>query len=192
MEHGNMGKGGECNEREKEEHGLEKWYWEAKKARSGGGNKMEGTPDPYCPFCSAKLTLEHILWQWKETVKERRKSNMTKEVWERGEEGAKMLVEYVKNIGLYYRLQTPRPKERRKNEQETTKETANWPPTKIRIKKEMKWKEKCNRKIGRKVVLHRSHIQVPTQRNVQSSTKGKSDARKPSWDLEKDGGRPTY
>jgi hypothetical protein len=50
---------------------------------------------------------------------------MTKEVWERGEEGAKMLVEYVKNIGLYYRLQTPRPKERRKNEQETTKETAN-------------------------------------------------------------------
>jgi hypothetical protein len=29
---------------------------------------------------------------------------MTKEVFEKGEEGAKMLVEYVKNIGLYYRL----------------------------------------------------------------------------------------
>jgi hypothetical protein len=24
-------------------------------------NKMEGTPNPDCPFCSAKLTLEHIL-----------------------------------------------------------------------------------------------------------------------------------
>jgi hypothetical protein len=29
---------------------------------------------------------------------------MTKEVWEKGEEGAKMLVAYVKNIGLYYGL----------------------------------------------------------------------------------------
>jgi hypothetical protein len=62
-------------------------------------NKIEGTSDSDCPFCSAKLTLEHILWQCKETVEERRKSNMTK-----GEVGAKMLVEYVKNIGLYYGL----------------------------------------------------------------------------------------
>jgi hypothetical protein len=56
---------------------------------------MEGNPDPDCPFCSAKLTLEHILWQCKETEEERRKNNMTKEIWEKGEEGAKMLVEYV-------------------------------------------------------------------------------------------------
>jgi hypothetical protein len=54
---------------------------------------MEGTPDPDCPFCSAKLTLEHILWQCKETEEERRKSNVTKVVWEKAEEGAKMLVE---------------------------------------------------------------------------------------------------
>jgi DNA repair exonuclease SbcCD ATPase subunit len=67
-------------------------------------NKMGGAPDPDCPFCSAKLTQEHILWQCKETDEERRKSNMTKEVWEKGEEQAKMLVEYVKNIGLYYGL----------------------------------------------------------------------------------------
>jgi hypothetical protein len=65
---------------------------------------MEGSPNPYCPFCSAKLTLEHILWQCKEPEEERRKSNMTKEVWEIREEGAKMLVEYVKNIRLYYGL----------------------------------------------------------------------------------------
>jgi hypothetical protein len=65
---------------------------------------MEGAPDPDCSFCSAKFTQEHILWQCKETEEVRRKSNMTKEVWKKGEEGAKMLVKYVKNIKLYYRL----------------------------------------------------------------------------------------
>jgi hypothetical protein len=57
-----------------------------------------------CPFCSTKITLEHILWLCKETEEERRECNMTKEVWEKGKEGAKMLVEYVKNIGLYFGL----------------------------------------------------------------------------------------
>jgi hypothetical protein len=82
-----------CNEREKKEHG-----------RATHRYKIEGTLDPDCPFCSVKLTLEHILWQCKETEEERRENNMIKEVWQNGEEGAKMLVEYVKNIGLYYRL----------------------------------------------------------------------------------------
>jgi hypothetical protein len=81
-------RGEECNEREKEEHVLLKRH----------RNKMEGAPNPDCSFCSAKFTLEHILWQCKETEEERRKSKMTKEVWEKGEEQAKMLVEYVKNI----------------------------------------------------------------------------------------------
>jgi hypothetical protein len=53
---------------------------------------------------SRTLTLEHILWQCKETEEERRKSNITKEIWEKGEEGPKMLEEYVKNIILYYGL----------------------------------------------------------------------------------------
>jgi hypothetical protein len=48
----------------------------------------------------AKLTLEHILWQCKETEEERRKSNLKKEVWEKRDEGTIMAVEYVKNIGL--------------------------------------------------------------------------------------------
>jgi hypothetical protein len=42
-------------------------------------NKIEGASDPDCPFCSAKLLLEHILWQCEKTEKERRKSNMTKD-----------------------------------------------------------------------------------------------------------------
>jgi hypothetical protein len=29
---------------------------------------------------------------------------MMKEVWDKGEKGTKMVVEYVKNIGLYYGL----------------------------------------------------------------------------------------
>jgi hypothetical protein len=53
---------------------------------------------------SRTLTLEHIIWQCKETEEERRKSNITKKIWEKGEEGSKMLVEYVKNIGLYHGL----------------------------------------------------------------------------------------
>jgi hypothetical protein len=35
-------------------------------------NIIEGTPDPDCSFCSANLTLEHILWQCQETDEERR------------------------------------------------------------------------------------------------------------------------
>jgi hypothetical protein len=52
-------------------------------------NKIERTPNPDCPFCSVKLTQEHILWQCKETEEERQKCNMTKEVWKKGEKGAK-------------------------------------------------------------------------------------------------------
>jgi hypothetical protein len=49
-------------------------------SRATHRNKMEGTPDPDYPFCSAKLKLEHILWQCKETEKERQKSNMTEKI----------------------------------------------------------------------------------------------------------------
>jgi hypothetical protein len=63
-------------------------------------DKMVGNPVPDCPFCIAKLTLEHILWQCKETEEEKRKNNKTKELWKK-EEGTKMLVEYVKNFAYY-------------------------------------------------------------------------------------------
>jgi hypothetical protein len=74
-------------------------------SRATHRNKMKGTPEADCSFWSTKLTLK--LWQCKETEEERRKSNVTKEVWEKRvekREGANMLVEYVKNIGLYYGL----------------------------------------------------------------------------------------
>jgi hypothetical protein len=42
-------------------------------SRATHRNKIEGTRDPDCQFCT-------ILWQCKETEEERRKINMTKEV----------------------------------------------------------------------------------------------------------------
>jgi hypothetical protein len=77
-------------------------------------NKMEGTSAPGCPFCSAKLTP----WQCREIEEQRRKSNMTKEVWEKGEE-------YVKKSDYTtdYRHQDPNKNEERAKK--TTKETAN-------------------------------------------------------------------
>jgi hypothetical protein len=65
-------------------------------------------------------------WQCKDTKEERRKGNMTTEVWEKEEEGAKMLVKNLKtsDYNTDYRHQDPNRNEKRTNE-ETTKETAN-------------------------------------------------------------------
>jgi hypothetical protein len=38
-------------------------------SRATHRNKIERNPDPDCSFCNAKLTLEQILWQCKETEK---------------------------------------------------------------------------------------------------------------------------
>jgi hypothetical protein len=35
-------------------------------SRATHRNKMKRTPNSDCPFCSVKVTLEHILWQCKE------------------------------------------------------------------------------------------------------------------------------
>jgi hypothetical protein len=91
-----VGREGECNEREKKNMSWQNDTEKLKRRnqvtvtrlrtgniRATHRNKINGTPDPECPFCSAKLTLDCILWQCKEIEKERRKSNMTKEVWEK-------------------------------------------------------------------------------------------------------------
>jgi hypothetical protein len=52
---------------------------------------------------------------------------MTKEAWEKGEERAKMLIEYVKNIGLptdYRHLDPNRKKERTRNDEGSRKWTT--------------------------------------------------------------------
>jgi hypothetical protein len=45
---------------------------------------IEKTPSPECPFCGMSLTTEHILWECKETTRERRETGTTKEVWTDG------------------------------------------------------------------------------------------------------------
>jgi hypothetical protein len=47
-------------------------------SRASYRNKMEGTPEPACPFCSAKLTLKHIQTN-KQTNSERNRGRKTKE-----------------------------------------------------------------------------------------------------------------
>jgi hypothetical protein len=80
-------------------------------------NKMEETPDPDCPFCCAKLTLAHILWQCNsETEEEKRKSKKMKELWEKGEQGAKML----RTIDTKTQIGTK--KERTRNDEKTANE----------------------------------------------------------------------
>jgi hypothetical protein len=47
---------------------------------------------------------------------------MTKEIWENGEKGAKIMEEYVKNIGLYYGLIETNKKRRRKPQMDKEKD----------------------------------------------------------------------
>jgi hypothetical protein len=62
---------------------------------------MNREPRPECPFCVVPLTIDHILWQCKETKEEMTRMNITKELWKEGRPGMERLIECVKKIGLY-------------------------------------------------------------------------------------------
>jgi hypothetical protein len=57
-----------------------------------------------CPFCVVKITVDHILWDCKETEMKRLQMNITKEIWKVGKEEMKKLLQYVKEIELYNEL----------------------------------------------------------------------------------------
>jgi hypothetical protein len=46
--------------------------------------KMERVSNPLCPFCNTYLSVDHILWERKETEDQRTKMNMRKEQWING------------------------------------------------------------------------------------------------------------
>jgi hypothetical protein len=48
-----------------------------------------------CPFYNVRLTVDHILCDCKETEAERQRTN----IWDKGKDGMKRLIEYVKKIG---------------------------------------------------------------------------------------------
>jgi hypothetical protein len=49
-----------------------------------------------CSFCNDRLTVEHNLWDCKETEAERQRANIQNNIWNKGRDGMKQLVEYVK------------------------------------------------------------------------------------------------
>jgi hypothetical protein len=45
---------------------------------------MEGVSNPLCPFCNTYLSVDHILWKFKETEDQRMNMDMRKEQWING------------------------------------------------------------------------------------------------------------
>jgi hypothetical protein len=54
--------------------------------RATHGPKMEGVSNPLCLSCNTHLSVDHILWECKETEDQRTNMNMKKEQWNNGKE----------------------------------------------------------------------------------------------------------
>jgi hypothetical protein len=52
--------------------------------RATHGSKMEGVSNPLYPFCNTHLSVDHILWECKETEDQRTNMDMKKEEWNNG------------------------------------------------------------------------------------------------------------
>jgi hypothetical protein len=59
------------------------------------------TKTPALIVLFAKITLDHILWNCKETEIKRLQMNITIKIWKRGKEEMGKLLQYSKEIGLY-------------------------------------------------------------------------------------------
>jgi hypothetical protein len=69
--------------------------------RATYGPKIEGVGNPLCPFCNTYLSVEHILWECKETEDQRTSMDMNKEQCINGKKGMEKMIDYAKEIGLY-------------------------------------------------------------------------------------------
>jgi hypothetical protein len=64
----------------------------------------EGHPrvdNPLCPFCNTDLSIDHILWECKETENQRTNMDMNKQQWINGKKGMEKMIDYAKEIRLY-------------------------------------------------------------------------------------------
>jgi hypothetical protein len=52
--------------------------------RANHGPKMEEVNNSLCPFCNTHLSIDHILWECKETEDQRTNMDMKKEQWNNG------------------------------------------------------------------------------------------------------------
>jgi hypothetical protein len=128
------------------------------------------------------LTTKHILWECKETTRERRETGTTKEVWTDGIEGVKRLTEYTKKIVLFHGILTRTTCGRsRTNHKELQREEYKW--TRILIKKEKK-----KRKIKCKLLTQILVVNVPCLRKttIPFQSTYTSDRIKPLCDVEGD------
>jgi hypothetical protein len=69
--------------------------------RATHGPRMNGVTGPQCPFCDTGLTVDHVLWDCTETEQTKREMMPTPEIWTRGAEGMKKIIEYTRIIGFY-------------------------------------------------------------------------------------------
>jgi hypothetical protein len=80
---------------------------------------MEGFGNPLCPFCNINLSVDLILWEFKETEDQRTNMDMNKEQWINGEKGMEKMIDYAKetvqrNIGTVKKKQKKTTTARRK------------------------------------------------------------------------------
>jgi hypothetical protein len=67
---------------------------------------MEVVSNPLCPFSNTDLSVDHILWECKETEDQRTSMDMNKEQWITGKKGMEKRIEYAKEIELYNGIYT--------------------------------------------------------------------------------------
>jgi hypothetical protein len=63
--------------------------------------KMEGVTNTLGSFCNTYLSVDHILWECKETEDQRMNIDMRKDQWINGKKGMEKIIDYAKEIGLY-------------------------------------------------------------------------------------------
>jgi hypothetical protein len=65
------------------------------------GPKMEGVGNPLCPFCNTYLSVDHILWECKESEDQRTNMYIRKKQRINGKKCMEKIIDYAKEIGLY-------------------------------------------------------------------------------------------
>jgi hypothetical protein len=63
---------------------------------------MEEVGNPLCSFCNTDLSVDHILWECKDTEDQRMSMDMNKVQWINSKKGMEKMIDYAKEIGLFW------------------------------------------------------------------------------------------
>jgi hypothetical protein len=66
------------------------------------GYKLNDEITPLCTECNQDITVEHILWQCSNYAIQRSRSNISIEALGNNKEETKMVIKYLKEIGLVH------------------------------------------------------------------------------------------